>query len=209
MEKVKYPRTLHLPFSKSITSNDKVLHNYLDYFKGKKVVITEKMDGENMTIYNDYFHSRSITANKKEYQTYMYSLIVHIQQELSDNIRLCAEYMYATHSIKYDNLQGYLYLLSVWDNNKCLSWDKVKEYSDKYNLPIPLELYTGIFSEKELLKSIKIAENNGSEGVVMRVYDSFDYDNFSTNVVKYVRENHIQTDSSWGKDIQINNILGK
>lgn len=46
MEKYKYPRTRHLPSSPGATSDDKFISDFSG-FKGKKVVITEKMDGEN------------------------------------------------------------------------------------------------------------------------------------------------------------------
>lgn len=55
----KYPRTLHLPQSLSVTSDDKV-HKSLDQFDVKEVVITEKLDGENTTIYCEGTHARSI-----------------------------------------------------------------------------------------------------------------------------------------------------
>ena len=46
----KYPRTYHLPFSPGFTSDDKVLKDD-SYFRGKEIVVTEKMDGENVSIY--------------------------------------------------------------------------------------------------------------------------------------------------------------
>ena len=50
MERVKYPRTYHLPYSKGYTSDDKVLTSD-NQFQTMDVVVTEKMDGENTTIY--------------------------------------------------------------------------------------------------------------------------------------------------------------
>jgi intein/homing endonuclease len=41
----KYPSTFHLPWSREITSNDKVMPD-TNSFEGREVVITEKMDGE-------------------------------------------------------------------------------------------------------------------------------------------------------------------
>lgn len=37
-------------------------------------------------------------------------------------------------------------------------------------------------------------------GVVIRNADSFPIDDFQKNVVKYVRENHVQTDSHWRRN---------
>lgn len=56
---VKYPRTWHLPWSQGKTKDDKTLAN-CEHFQGKRVIVTEKMDGENCTIYKNYIHARSI-----------------------------------------------------------------------------------------------------------------------------------------------------
>lgn len=43
---VKYPRTYHLPWSESLTDDDRY-HPDVEFLNGKEVVITEKLDGEN------------------------------------------------------------------------------------------------------------------------------------------------------------------
>lgn len=45
---VKYPRTFHLPFSPGKLGDDKAISDELmeEWFSGKDVVVTEKMDGE-------------------------------------------------------------------------------------------------------------------------------------------------------------------
>lgn len=58
----KYPRTPHLPWSAGKTDDDIVLLS-TEHFEGKKVVVTEKLDGENTTMYTDYLHARS-TINR-------------------------------------------------------------------------------------------------------------------------------------------------
>lgn len=69
MEKIKYPRTYHLPFSEGFTSDDKVLEND-DIFHNKEVVVTVKMDGENTTIYpTGEYHARSLDSKHKEYHS--------------------------------------------------------------------------------------------------------------------------------------------
>ena len=57
----KYPRTPHLPFSPGGTKDDRRLRD-INCFVGKEVVVTEKMDGENTSIYRDYYHARSINS---------------------------------------------------------------------------------------------------------------------------------------------------
>ena len=56
---VKYPRTYHVMWSPGKTNDDRA-HPNLEHFVGKEVVIHMKMDGENASFYNDYYHARSL-----------------------------------------------------------------------------------------------------------------------------------------------------
>ena len=56
--RVKYPKTRHFHFSN--TSSDDVILGDYSGFKGEEVVVTEKMDGENTTIYRDGMHAREL-----------------------------------------------------------------------------------------------------------------------------------------------------
>ena len=61
---VKYGRTFHLPWSPGATDDDKVLDS-VAHFVGHDVVVTEKMDGENTTVYpTGYTHARSVDSKK-------------------------------------------------------------------------------------------------------------------------------------------------
>lgn len=71
--RIKYPRTLHLPWSLGRTSDDKVLSS-MDHFSGREVVVTEKMDGENTTIYSDGLHARSTTSQRHPSRSWVASL---------------------------------------------------------------------------------------------------------------------------------------
>lgn len=87
MNLYKYPRTPHLPFSKGMTSDDKVLDN-TNNFKDKQVVVTEKMDGENTTIYKDFYHARSLDSKHKDYHSYLLSKILpNIQYEIPNELK--------------------------------------------------------------------------------------------------------------------------
>ena len=46
MEKTKYFRTYHFPFSKSVTSDDRISKDY-SFLENREVIISEKLDGEN------------------------------------------------------------------------------------------------------------------------------------------------------------------
>lgn len=204
--KYKYPRTYHLPYSKGYTSDDKVLSSD-SHFYGKEVVITEKMDGENTSIYNDGFHARSLDSAHKPYHSWLLAYIQNFKYMIPENYRICGEYLYAKHSIDYDDLSTYFMCFSVWNNTTCLSWKDTIEFCNKLGLTIVPILYKGIY---DLAKTKNIAEEvvkRGGEGIVVRVTSSFEYKDFDKMIAKYVRENHVQTNNHWGhSEIQKNNL---
>ena len=156
MSRFKYPRTCHFPFSEGATDDDKILTS-TDHFKGQIVVVTEKMDGENTTIYSDHCHARSIDSKHKPYHSWLLSYISSFQHQIPDDWRICGEYLYAKHSIGYDNLPSYLMVFSIWDEtNTCLSWDDTVELCVDLGLEHVPVIYKGEYDE-ELIK--KLAEN--------------------------------------------------
>lgn len=66
----------------TITEDDKRLKDTTQ-FKNMNVVITEKMDGENTTIYNNYYHARSLDSKHKEYHSYLLSNFQIFYQEFN------------------------------------------------------------------------------------------------------------------------------
>lgn len=197
MKRYKYPRTYHLPYSEGYTSDDKVL-DFDDIFKEMKVVVTEKMDGENTTVYRDFVHARSIDSKHKEYHSWLLQYIRSFQYSIPEGYRVCGEYLYAKHSIFYNNLKSYFQVFSVYDdNNICLSWDKTIEFCNERCLVTVPVLYEGMYDSDTTMKIASYIVQKGGEGIVVRNTDSFDYDNFNMNVAKYVRPNHVQTNEHW------------
>lgn len=194
--KVKYPRTVHFPFSETITEDDKRLSNTC-HFYGQEVVITEKMDGENITIYNNGFHARSLDSKHKEYHSWLAQYCYTFNYNIPDEIRICGEYLYAKHSIKYNNLPSYFMGFSVWDKELCLSWDDTQDWFSLLNIVSVPVVYRGIYSDDIVKMCAKSVIDNGGEGVVVRLTSSFYYQDFSKSVAKYVRKNHVQTDKHW------------
>lgn len=206
--KYKYPRTYHLPFSLGYTSDDRVLKNDNQFYE-KEVVITEKMDGENTTIYKDYCHARSVDSLHKEYHSWLLNYIRNFQYMIPDEYRICGEYLYAKHSIQYTELDSYFLAFSVWDGNVCLSWNDTEKFCESIGLKTVPVLYKGIYDKYQ---TIEIAENaivHGGEGIVVRNASSFMYDEFSNNIAKYVRKNHVQTNKHWSSEKIEKNILKK
>jgi hypothetical protein len=212
---IKYPRTKHLPFSASMTDDDKVIES-LDAFQNERIIITIKMDGENTTMYRDFIHARSIDSGYHESRTWVKNLHSQIAYKIPKGWRVCGENLYAKHSIHYKNLPSYFMIYSIWDNeNVCLDWEMVETWADTLGIPTAPVIYEGLFDEQRLQDlavfgfDVYKGTYNGDEceGYVVRVKRAFDYNQFGNCVAKYVRENHVQTDEHWKDKPVIKNLL--
>lgn len=103
---VKYPRTYHLPWSCSISNDDRILHD-LSCFQNRRVIVTEKMDGENTTMYRDHIHARSVDSRNHPSRNWVKNLWGRLSHDIPSGWRICGENLFATHSISYSNLQSY------------------------------------------------------------------------------------------------------
>ncbi len=185
---VKYPRTWHLPWSHKVHRNDMQLDS-AKHFEGKEVVVTIKMDGENTTMYNDYLHARSVDS--ANHPTRGWAKRIHAEKgwSIPEDWRVCAENMYAKHTVIYENLDAYLLVFSIWnEKNECLSWDDTLEWAELLDFAMTPVLYTGEWDEKKI-HSLCPEEYNGDkvEGYVVRLVESFTYGDFRKSVAKYVK----------------------
>ena len=176
-------------------SDDKVL---LDTacFNGKLVVVTEKMDGENTTLYRDHLHARSIDSRHHPSRDWIKGLHAEISQMIPEGWRFCGENLYARHSIEYLELESFFYLFSIWDeNNYCLSWDRTLDWAKSINLSVPTIFYQGIWDEKTIQRlTLDVSKQ---EGYVVRTQESYHYKDFHKHNAKWVRQNHVQTGEKW------------
>lgn len=208
----KYPRTPHLPWSPGRGSDDKVLAD-TSCFEGKRVIITEKMDGENTTLYNDGLHARSIDSKHHPSRSWIKSFWAsNVQDILHPEVRICGENMFAKHSIKYHALDSYFLGFSVWKNSHCMSWDTTLMVFELYNIkPVPV-LYDGLWDENYRWLGYRTCGTDDdkprlSEGYVVRIADGFELEDFGKSVCKYVRTNHVQTDQHWmQKEVEVNGL---
>ncbi len=208
---VKYPRTHHLPWSEGMHSDDRMLKD-VAHFEGKEVIVTEKRDGENTSIYHDFIHARSIDGRNHPSRAWVKNLWGQIAHELPEGWRICGENMYAQHSIAYDSLESYFEGFSMWDDkNRRLHWDEMLAYFEMLGIkPVPV-LYRGVFDEK-VIRSLYDSKKDWAtmEGYVVTLVEGFDYKDFRRSVAKFVRKNHIQTTKHWmhGQRIIPNQLKG-
>jgi len=180
---VKYPRTLHLSFSDKVTDDDRVLENE-DHFIGRRVIVTEKLDGENTSLYPNFMHARSIDGQNHPSRNWLKSFHANMGYNIPEGWRICGENMYAKHTIYYENLEHYFYIFSIWnESNRCLSWEDTLLWSELLELKVVPILYDGVWDES-CIKSL--CKNNEREGFVVRVADEFSYSEFRTSIAKWV-----------------------
>lgn len=202
----KYPRTSHLLWSPGATSDDKILKS-LDSFMSQRVVVTEKMDGENCSATSEEIYARSLSSNGGILRERVKALWSSIRYKIPTGWRICGENMQWQHSIRYENLISPLYIFSVWDeNNHCIPWEETLMFAEDLGIPTVKVLKEGIFN-KEFIEELKEFDIGEMEGYVVRVDKEFHYDDFSKNVAKYVRANHVQTDNHWTTNLIENGFL--
>lgn len=195
---VKYPRTYHLPWSEGVTDDDRTMSDPDAVFAGKEVVITEKMDGENTTLYGDHLHARSIDSGSHPSRGWIKNLHARIAHDIPTGWRICGENLYARHTLPYSDLPSFFLVFSIWDQrNVCLSWDATVEYATLLNLESVPVLYRGLYDSKLVRDLHTRLDLTRQEGYVVRVADEFPYRAFRQSVAKFVRRAHVGTAHNW------------
>ena len=217
----KYPRTYHLPWSPGTTSDDKKLSgNWFDNYKGKEIVITEKLDGENNVInHYDVFARSHGAPTRSPWSINLWGkdgIFSKVFDKIGEDEWVYGENLYGEHSIHYDRIDAYWYIFAVRDNKRYIwySWDDVCTMSEILKQPTVPLLWRGVIETEEQLKTLvnslvtlPSAYGDTREGVVVRIADEFPIDEFSKSVCKWVRPNHVQTDEHWTKHWKKANLI--
>lgn len=202
-ERVKLPRTLHLPWSPSADPDDRfVAPEDLAWLRSQPVVVLEKRDGEQTTLYKDEdgIHARSVEGyDRHESRARMRALHAEVRSNIPDAFRVCGENVDAYHSVRYHDLcddagtPARFFVFSVWDRDLALSWDETVEWSLLIGLAPINELYRGPYDERLLRgmaspsilkKSRKPGGRDDSEGYVVRPLGGFRLSDYPRAVLK-------------------------
>lgn len=208
---IKYPSTMYFDFSPSIDADETFdINNFLDC----PIVLTVKMDGSNMTMTKDHIAARNgWCANHPSFDMAKaeHAKMKHL---IADNHQIFGEWLYAKHSIEYDNLDGYFQVFSIYDKNihEFLSWDETKEIANSLGfITVPVVRECFCFYPKimmyDIIDTAQEVIDSGHEGLVIRSAYSFHYSQFKERLAKYVRPHHVQTDEHWSKQSVVRNKL--
>lgn len=208
-ERIKYPRTFHLPWSPGRSNDDKVLQNTKD-FEDRDVVATLKMDGECTSMYSDgYIHARSIDSIDHPSRHWVKGYLYAISHRIPEGWRVCGENLYARHSIPYDSLPSYFMVFSVWSGSGCLPWAETVQFCRETGFVTVPVIYEGLWTAdmQSFLSAVFKPYERHHEGYVIRTTDGFELGDFQSNVAKFVRSDHVQTDEHWLNKRLIKNCL--
>jgi hypothetical protein len=177
-------------------------------FIGEQIVITEKMDGENTSLYRDGTHARSIDSGHHPSRSWVKSFHAQIANDIPQGVKICGENLYARHSISYDGLPSYFMGFGVHDADFVWSWyDTANQLKllGIYSVPV---LFEGLCDRDIIQRVIKTVDTERSEGIVIRPFEKFPIEEFY-RVQKWVRPGHVQTDSHWiHSEVIPNKLLG-
>jgi predicted kinase len=173
---------------------------------GREVVVTEKLDGENTTLYSDGLHARSPDSRHHPSRTWVKGLQGRIGAGIPEGVRVCGENMYARHSLAYDDLDSWFYGFSVWDGDHCLDWDRTVRFLHGLGVPTPRVLWRGTFDERAL-RGLR-PDTARQEGYVVRTVSGFTRAEFGQRVAKWVRGGHVRTGTHWMYAQVVPNGLG-
>lgn len=195
--RARYPRTMHLPDSPGRSSDDKIIGS-LAGLTGVELVVTEKLDGGNVTWMTDAFYARSLDSNAHPSQNYAKAMWAARRYDIPTGWRVSGEDLYARRSVAYDDLPAYFVVFGVWDHtNTLLSWDDTAEWAGLLDLPVAPVLYRGADLRAARAAWATLLDAERSEGFVVRDAGPIPASEFTTRVAKWVRPDHVRTSADW------------
>ncbi len=198
-KRVKYPRTPHLPWSPGRTSDDVLIESLSALRAQTEVVVTEKLDGENTTLYRDRLHARSIDSSAHESRDWVKALHARVRHQIPSSMRVCGENVFAVHSIEYDALPSFFLAFGIYVDEQCIAWDDTVKWAAKLGLSHVPVLYRGPWTDAAIQACWQGVSAFGpeQEGYVVRAVGDFAMADFGSRVAKYVRPCHVTSEKHW------------
>lgn len=200
------PNHFHIPYY-----DLENLRKYLSSFsEGEEVLITEKIEGENISILHDgerlWVRSRNL-FKKEESESHWWKTILELglKEKLAEFPKLAiqGELYCGVKHFAYDGavidkkIQRKIRVFDIFDSNKMkyLEWDQVKDICSKVGIETVPELYKGPWKTDKSLYTLAEGQSTiGSclrEGFVMRsVPNNFDYRLSGRKIVKLKGEGY-------------------
>ncbi len=191
----KYPRTYHLPDSPGATGDDHVQHD-LSWLDGE-LVVTEKMDGGNLTFTRDAMHARSTDSGTHPWDRPAKAQGAMTAYRIPDDWRVCGESMWARRSIAYTDLPGVFLVFGIWDEtDTLLGWDDTVDWAERLELPVVPVLYRGASLSEARAAWSRQRDAATSEGFVVRSAGRIAAADFTHRLLTWVRPGHVRTDAA-------------
>ncbi len=120
-----------------------------------------------------------------------------ISPQLAGDERIIGEYLFARHSIAYGALPSYFLGFAWIKQEEVQAWDAtLLRFVELGIAPVP-ELYRGPFSDQVVSTVLSELDLDRQEGFVVRDTAAFAEQDTPTHLGKYVREDHVQSDTHW------------
>ena len=202
---MKYPKTPYWPWSASADRAERT-HRAPEYFVGREIVITEKLDGTNTRLHRGVVYGRS--SEVPSAGKWMAMVRKHHAWKLRNSaMHLYGEDLYGVHSIAYDALRENetLHAFALrHPSGRFTSFDTLAKFAAAREIPTVPVINRTVFESLEALRA-KIEHEMAKpsllgptrEGIVIRVAEGFESDEFERSVCKSVRPDHVQTDKHW------------
>jgi len=210
----KHHRTYHLPWSEGASRDDLIVPSD-DHFTGLPVVVTEKMDGENTSLYRHTVHARSVNSGHHPSRAWIKGFWAKIAHAIPDGLIIRGENLYATHSIYYADLPSYFMGFAVETAEGLVwSWRRTVELFEALGIePVPV-IYEGLYNRDVIHRAAMeyFAKTGGldrHEGYVVRVSGGYLASKHKTRINKWVRKDHVTTDGHWMHGKLVVNGLAK
>lgn len=188
-------------------SDDKILQDLSVLTAASDVVFSEKMDGENTTIHHAGCHARSPDSGYHASRDWIKAFAAGISPNLSTNERIVGEYLFARHSVAYDNLPSFFLGFAWIVDGSVQSWDATLSRFHALGIrPVPV-LHRGPFNAANVNTVLASLDLTQQEGFVVRTASGFPEADMPTHMAKYVRADHVQSETHWMNAQVIKNRL--